>query len=357
MLAGFLFTLFVPVLTQALTWDEFVSKHSLQFQTPEEYTLRSKLFEAESHRIELSNLGNRSWTEELNIFSVYTPEEKKTMLGHKKTYNANYNSVFKSKYSNLEKSLPKSIDWREMNVVTAVKDQGHCGSCWAFASTGVIESHAAIKYPGKLFDLSPQQIASCAPNPDSCGGTGGCEGSTAELAFDYVASSAGMLQEFQYGYSSYYSGVAGTCSIPENSVPKVELTGYVKLEENNYWDLMEAVAIKGPIAVSVDASEWHSYSSGIFDGCDQTNPDINHAVILMGYGTDHSTGKDYWLIRNSWSASWGESGYIRLARSDKQICGTDITPQDGTACAGQTNPVKVCGTCGILYDSSYPLIK
>jgi len=357
MLAGFLLTLFLPVFIQALTWDQFVSKYNLQFQTPEEYTLRFNLFEAETHRVDLSNLSNRSWIEELDVFSVYTSEEKKIMLGHKKAYNLNYKSELKFKYTNSKKLLPKSIDWREMNVVTAVKDQGHCGSCWAFASTGVIESHAAIKYPGKLFDLSPQQIASCAPNPNSCGGTGGCEGSTSELAFDYVASSSGLLQEFQYGYSSYYSGVAGKCAIPQNSIPKVELTGYVKLEENNYWDLMEAVATKGPIAVSVDASEWHSYSSGIFDGCNQTNPDINHAVILMGYGTDQSTGKDYWLVRNSWSASWGESGYIRLARSEKQICGIDITPQDGTACVGETNPVKVCGTCGILYDSSYPLIK
>lgn len=136
------------------------------------------------------------------------------------------------------------------------------------------------------------------------------------------------------------------------------------MEENNYAQLLHAVANYGPIAVSVDASSWHSYVSGIFDGCNQLNPDINHAVVLVGYGTDDKTKQDYWLVRNSWSASWGENGYIRLLRrnpsnsnnnlGEQEYCGLDVTPQDGTACADQTQPVKVCGTCGILYDSSYP---
>jgi cathepsin L len=134
------------------------------------------------------------------------------------------------------------------------------------------------------------------------------------------------------------------------------IDGYVRLPENNYTALMNAVATVGPVAISVDASNWGGYSTGIFDGCNQKNPDINHAVVLMGYGEDH--GKSYWLVRNSWSPAWGEKGYIRVARYRKQEetrCGSDITPQDGTACAGQNDPVKVCGTCGILYDSAYPL--
>ena len=119
---------------------------------------------------------------------------------------------------------------------------------------------------------------------------------------------------------------------------------------------MQAVATKGPIAISVDASTWFAYSSGIFNGCNQINPDINHAVILVGYGEEFN--QKYWIVRNSWSASWGENGYIRLARfdSEQENCGIDNTPQDGTACANFTDPVKVCGTCGILYDSAYPII-
>lgn len=97
-----------------------------------------------------------------------------------------------------------------------------------------------------------------------------------------------------------------------------------------------------------------AYSSGIFDGCNQENPDIDHAVVLVGYGSDN--GRDYWTVRNSWSPSWGEIGYIRVLRTEDEEnrCGMDTNPQDGTACAGDDEPKRVCGTCGILYDSCYP---
>lgn len=117
---------------------------------------------------------------------------------------------------------------------------------------------------------------------------------------------------------------------------------------------MNAVATIGPMSISVDASDWHAYDSGIFNGCNQVNPDIDHAVVMVGYGSEN--GQGYYLVRNSWSASWGEAGYIRLYRDDAEEdnCGTDNTPLDGSACAGQTDPITVCGTCGILYDTAYP---
>ncbi len=194
----------------------------------------------------------------------------------------------------------------------------------------------------------------CAPNLNHCGGSGGCNGATAEIAFEYMTTSAGMFQEYQYSYSSYY-GRDYACSLPTGTNPVAKINGYVKLPENDYKSLMNAIAKVGPVAISVDASNWSGYSSGIFDGCNQTNPDIDHAVVLVGYGEED--GQKYWIVRNSWSPSWGEKGYIRLARVDneEQRCGSDITPQDGSACDGETDPVKVCGTCGILYDTAYPL--
>jgi cathepsin L len=101
---------------------------------------------------------------------------------------------------------------------------------------------------------------------------------------------------------------------------------------------MNAVAKVGPIAIAVDASNWHSYESGIFNGCNQENPDINHGVVLVGYGEED--GKKYWIVRNSWSPNFGEKGYIRVARSNHEDkhCGLDITPQDGIACAGDDKP-------------------
>jgi len=107
------------------------------------------------------------------------------------------------------------------------------------------------------------------------------------------------------------------------------------------------------MVINVDAQRWNFYSSGVFDGCDQKNPIIDHVVQLVGFGTDSSRG-DYWLIRNSWSAGWGEDGYIRIKREKTPRCGVDTDPSQGTGCDGGPPTVTVCGTCGILYDTCYP---
>jgi len=118
---------------------------------------------------------------------------------------------------------------------------------------------------------------------------------------------------------------------------------------------LKAVATVGPISISVDASSFHDYESGIFTGCDANeHVDIDHAVQLVGYGTDPVHG-DYWLVRNSWGTGYGENGYIRVKRESDPTCKTDITPLDGNSCAGYDAPVQTCGQCGILYDSAYPL--
>jgi len=194
----------------------------------------------------------------------------------------------------------------------------------------------------------------CTPNPLQCGGSGGCAGATAEIAYDYVKSNP-VYQEKDYPYTSG-NGVNYPCKLPPYpAVPSATIDGYVQLPENNYTALINAIATIGPIAVSVDASRWSPYKSGVYNACNQAKPDIDHAVVLMGYGTDPTLG-DYWLVRNSWASTWGEKGYIRVARtaSEETRCGVDTTPQDGTACAGDNTPVNVCGTCGIPYDSCYP---
>ena len=342
----------------ANSFENFISHYGVKIE-PIDYEFRKSLYLQEQKRILAHNNANKGWNETINTMTILTASERKQFYGYSKGINKYIKQVKNNQLNSIDLNLlPTNVDWRNKGVVTAVKSQGGCGSCWAFASTAVIESHVAIN-TNKLFDLSPQQIATCTPNPLECGGKGNCQGATSELAFDYIANSVGLYDEFQVPYTEYY-GVESKCILPSD-IPKATISGYVKLEENNYEQLMYAVATFGPIAVSVDASSWHSYSSGIFNGCNQSNPDINHAVVLLGYGTDKLLGIDYWLIRNSWSASWGESGYIRLFRQKitnsvdhDKTCGMDTTPQDGTACAGDNKPIKVCGTCGILYDSSYP---
>jgi cathepsin L len=287
---------------QNYSFEQFVEDFKLKYQ-PAELALRKANFLAELARVKMHNSKNLSWQEGINKFSAMTAAEKKAFKGRHKGAANSQGKMLKGSRSlpeNFEMKplshLPTNVDWRKKgkcldaerfffsifdrrestfcceDVVTAVKDQGYCGSCWAFASTEVIESHVAIANPGKLFDLSPEQIAMCAPNPDSCGGTGGCAGATAEIAFEYVTNSAGMYEEYQYPYLSYYAKDY-ECATPELSGPVATIDGYVQLPENNYTALMNAIASVGPIAVSVDASAWSAYKSGIFDGCNQVTSD------------------------------------------------------------------------------------
>lgn len=120
---------------------------------------------------------------------------------------------------------------------------------------------------------------------------------------------------------------------------------------------MNHIANVGPLAVAVDASLWGGYSGGVFDSCNYSeNIGLNHAVQMVGYGTDPAEG-DYWIVRNSWGTRWGEDGYIRLKRESELMCGTNSTPMDGTACVGGpgNDEQHVCGQCGVLFDISYPL--
>jgi len=125
---------------------------------------------------------------------------------------------------------------------------------------------------------------------------------------------------------------------------------------NSLPEILTHLSYRGPLAVSVDASTWSLYESGVFDGCNQTNPDLDHAVQLVGMGTDSTFGM-YWLIRNSWTNLWGENGFIRIRRTPTPRCGLDITPDDGDGCKGNSSNEYVCGTCGVLYDALYPIVK
>lgn len=134
------------------------------------------------------------------------------------------------------------------------------------------------------------------------------------------------------------------------------LRAWERLPPNSYMPLMQALVDRGPAAVAVHASQWFSYNHGIFNGCER-DAVIDHAVALLGYGNDRKLGAKYWLIQNSWGPEWGEQGRIRLLRrhsDETEYCGTDKQPEEGTGCKGGPSQVKVCGMCGILYDTVVP---
>ncbi|CUF20208.1 cysteine peptidase, putative [Bodo saltans] len=265
-------------------------------------------------------------------------------------------------YSAAGATLPASVDYRNVGtltggnpVLTAVKDQGMCGSCWAHAATESIETHYALA-TGQLYTLSQQQVTSCTNNTQQCGGTGGCYGATAQIGWEYVQNSTGITEEWMYGYTSYF-GDSGMCLLNANMSGFVSVTGYTQVDSNNASATLEALVKKGPLAIAVDASTWNDYESGIFTGCNYANNiSIDHAVQLIGYGYDSVLQKDYWLVRNSWSATFGELGFIRLERaSGEEQCGYNVDwIGNGGGCPGGVNVTYTCGQCGILYDVAFP---
>jgi cathepsin L len=340
-------------------FTKYVQEYNKVYSTPEEAKAREAIFN--SNLIKVLEHNNKqpapAWKRGVNHLSDRAPEELKAMRGYRRTNKQTLRS--KKGFPLLHTpsrngSLPSFVDWRTTGAISAIKDQGQCGSCWAFASAETVESFWFLK-SGKIMDLSPQQIASCTEIPAQCygQGTGGCEGSSQEVAFSAIITNGGIVSEWVYPYQTW-SGTDQACRFASNKTlnPVVQLSNYSIVESNSYDALMDAVANQGPVTISVDASSWSDYESGIYDGCNQTNPSIDHAVQLVGYGTEN--GAPYWIVRNSWTPQWGENGYIRLYRDSPARCGNDPTAAD---CDGGPTGATVCGTCGILYDNSYPVIK
>jgi len=358
-----LFVLLVVVRASLVDHDEhylkefsnFKTKFGKSYQTEEEHQHRLNIFKTNLDNIEKHNTkSGSSYKQGVNQFTDLTdPEFKSLYLGGYKPLPTPATTATTARYSD---RLPDSVDWREKGAVTAVKDQGQCGSCWALATTEVVESHVQIA-TGTLPVLSPQQVTSCTPNTLHCGGTGGCYGSVCQLGYSYIQL-FGITTEDEYPYVSGTTSQTEECSYDLSSMtPMAGITGYNTLPANDQEAVLQHLANVGPLAFAADASIWHRYSGGVFDGCSyDENISINHGIQLVGYGTDEKEG-DFWLVRNSWGAGWGEDGYIRLKRDATAQCGVNSTPMDGTACQGGpgNDQQTVCGMCGMLLDVSYPL--
>jgi cathepsin L len=330
----------------AYSFDDYVQEFEKTY-SPVEYKFRQTVFETRLADIKRHNADtSRTYKRGVNKFSDLTAEEFKKYLGGGKIPKSFSQAPMAPKLS--LRDAPPSVDWRTKGVVTPVKNQGGCGSCWAFAATETIESAIAIK-TGQLMVLSEQNMVSCTPNPQQCGGTGGCGGATAELGFAYVKK-MGLSSEKDVPYR----GITGKCL---ETTKSANITGFVKLPENDHDALLAAITTVGPIAITVAASEWVDFENGVFDGCVK-DADLDHGVQLVGYGTDSGSGTDYWLVRNSWGGAWGEQGYIRIKRfpTSDAWCGTDRNPLDGTGCKGGPPTQHVCGMCGILFDTAYPTV-
>jgi len=295
-------------------WHLFKSTHNKKYNEFEE-KFRMKVYMENRHKVARHNIlfekGEKSYTLAMNHFGDLLHHEFVALMnGFKgKNFTKSGNGAFFMEPANIE--LPASVDWRTQGAVTPVKDQGQCGSCWAFSTTGALEGQNFRK-TGNLTSLSEQNLIDCSGKY----GNEGCNGGLMDQAFQYIKDNKGIDTEEAYPYEAEDD----VCRYnPQNR--GASDNGFVDIPAGNEAKLMAAVATVGPVSIAIDASHesFQFYSKGVYYEPECSSQDLDHGVLVVGYGTEK--GKDFWLVKNSWSEKWGDGGFIRMARNRKNHCG------------------------------------
>jgi C1A family cysteine protease len=300
-------------------WKEFSNfqdRFSRRYSNIQELESRFSIFRQNLIGILSHNADHtQNFTMGVNQFTDLTPDEFKAQyVGGLKAEVGSYGC---KSFTSTASSAPPSIDWRNKGAVTSVKDQGQCGSCWSFSATGAIEGAWAIS-KGQLVDLSEQELVDCATGISY--GSHRCNGGQMQGGFKYV------IEHGQCSLASYpYTGTDNSCKTC-SSVADISSCSDVK--PNDEISLKGAVAQQPvAVAISADSKIFQSYSSGVITSS-SCYTSLNHGVLTVGYGTEN--GQDYWLVKNSWGASWGMQGYVKIAKSsstnDPGVCGIAMDP-------------------------------
>ncbi|XP_019623314.1 PREDICTED: cathepsin L1-like isoform X1 [Branchiostoma belcheri] len=310
------------VLPHNKEWEMWKLQHGKQYATEAEEYSRRFIFEKNTIKIAEHNirasLGMHSYTLAMNKFGDMHHEEfhQRIMGGCLKIVKVNkplLGSELKDDDDN--GTLPKSVDWRNSHMVSEVKDQGECGSCWAFSTTGSLEGQHANK-TGQLVDLSEQQLVDCSKDF----GNQGCGGGLMDQAFQYIKANGGLDTEESYPYTATDDK---PCKFDNSSVGAT-LVGYKDVKSGNEHALKRAVATVGPISVAIDAGHesFQFYSSGVYDEPQCSTEQLDHGVLVVGYGAmNDNSHQAFWIVKNSWGPNWGDQGYIMMSRNKDNQCG------------------------------------
>ncbi|XP_044513495.1 procathepsin L-like [Gracilinanus agilis] len=307
-----------PQYDQALDsqWDQWKAKYEKTYEVNEESWRRaaweSNLKMIEAHNLEY-NTGKQSFQMGMNKFGDMTTEEFKQVMNGYQSNGLQRRTNGSLLHEPLFAQIPESVDWREKGYVTPVKNQGRCGSCWAFSATGAIEGQWFRK-TGKLVSLSEQNLVDCFSSERN----DGCCGASMYKAFQYVKKRGGIDTEECYPYF----GKKKQCQYqPECSGASV--TGFVHIPSGQERALMEAVATVGPVSAGIDTSNpsFRFYQSGVYFEPQCSSSNLNHAVLVVGYGSEGIDGKKYWIVKNSWGEEWGDKGYMLMTKDENNHCG------------------------------------
>jgi len=320
-------SLFQPEQYQFL-FTKWVQQHNKRYDV-DEFFHRFSIFKDNLDFVHQHNTEDHSYKVAVNQFADLTNKEFQQLNGYssvpmKKT-------VKSSDRHHTVTSNPSAIDWRSKGAVTNVKDQGQCGSCWSFSATGSTEGAWALA-KGQLIPLSEQQLMDCSTSY----GNAGCEGGMMDPAFQYIIANGGITTEAAYPYTAQDGS---SCLVNSSTQYAVTLSSFgdVTLYSDS---AMETAVARQPVSVAIEADQqsFQFYSSGVYSDT-ACGTQLDHGVLVVGYGVD--TNQKYWIVKNSWGASWGDSGYIRIARV-----------ADSSVPKGTEND----GICGIYMAPSYPVV-
>lgn len=320
-LAFFLFSTFICS-SFAVTnfWSDFEGfreRFQKKYESLEELENRFKIFRDNVQKIHEHNKVANNYTLAVNKFTDLTEDEFRQRYVGGFSKKADLLKGTCSKFSVTGDETPSTVDWRK-TAVTPVKNQEQCGSCWSFSATGAMEGAWAIS-SGELISLSEQQLVDCSKKY----GNMGCNGGLMDNAFLY-AIDVGMCSEQAYPYTA-----AGATCVASSCDKVVQMKFCKDVPASNQEALREAVALKGPVSIAIEADTkiFQSYSSGVITGT-SCGTNLDHGVLIVGYGTEN--GVKYWLVKNSWGTSWGDEGYVKIGRSDSTndpgVCGIAMQP-------------------------------